>query len=267
MAGGTTATRAYATELMGNMNAFPKQQILGIDVAAITVDEFIDLLVVAARARRRWRVAYVNAANYNLAARDRRYAEALRAADLVYADGQAVVWAGRSLGRPLPERVNAGDFFVRFCERCAREGLTLFLLGSRPGVAEQAAEHFRSLAPGLAIAGTHHGHFDARESDAVVAAINRAAPDLLIVGIGSPRQELWAAKEIERLNVGVAWTVGALFEYFGGMRWRAPVWMRRVGLEWLFRLALEPRRLWRRYLIGNWQFVWRVWRARRSGAS
>jgi N-acetylglucosaminyldiphosphoundecaprenol N-acetyl-beta-D-mannosaminyltransferase len=246
------------------VKGFATQPILGVDVAAVTVDGFIDLMIEAARERRRWRVGYVNAANYNLAARDSRYAEALRSFDLVYADGQAVVWAARYLGRPIPERVNAGDFFVRFCRRCARAGISLYLLGSRPGVAERAAECFRSNAPGLRILGFQHGHFDPAQSGPVVEAINAADPDILVIGMGSPRQELWAAENFERLHVGVAWTVGALFEYFGGERRRAPLWMRKAGLEWLFRLALEPRRLWRRYLVGNWQFLWKVWKERRN---
>lgn len=247
-------------------DAIATSPILGVDVARVTTGQFIQYVTAAARERRRRRVCYVNAANFNLAARDGRFASVLRSADLVYADGQAVVWAERWLGTPLPERVNAGDFFERFCGTCAREGLKLFFLGSRPGVAERAAGNLVARHAGLQVAGTHHGHFEASESDAILGEINRVAPDVLVVGMGAPRQETWVADHIERLDVGVAWCVGALFEYFSGTRRRAPVWMRKAGLEWLFRLVLEPRRLWRRYLVGNWTFLWRVWRSRRSGA-
>jgi N-acetylglucosaminyldiphosphoundecaprenol N-acetyl-beta-D-mannosaminyltransferase len=251
---------------MAGIDAILASQILGINVARLTVEQFIERVVAAARERQRWRVCYVNAANFNLAANDNRYAEVLRAADVVYADGQAVVWASRCLGCPLPERVNAGDFFDRFCEACARENLSLYFLGSRPGVARQAAQNIVKRIGNLRIVGTRDGYFELAQSADVVAEINRLAPDILIVGMGAPRQEFWVAEQHGNLNVGVAWCVGALFEYVAGETLRAPVWMRKAGLEWVFRLVLEPRRLWRRYLVGNWIFLWRVLRARRSTA-
>ena len=242
------------------------RRILEIPVACLTVAEFIERTVSAARERRRWRVCYVNAANFNLAAEDCRYAKVLRTANIVYADGQAVVWASRYLGCPLPERVNAGDFFERFCEVCARERLTLYFLGSRPGVAQRASQNLADRIAELRILGARDGYFDLAQSDEVVAEINRLSPDVLIVGMGAPRQEFWVAERMDRLNVGVAWCVGALLEYVAGATFRAPVWMRKAGLEWVFRLVLEPRRLWQRYLVGNWAFLYRVWRLRRSSA-
>jgi len=249
-------------------NQIPTSSILGINVARLTVDQFIDCVLAAARERRRWRVCYVNAANFNLAATERRYAEVLRSADLVYADGQAVVWASRYLGCPLPERVNAGDFFERFCKACARANLTLCFIGSGPGIAQRAAQNLMERVAGLRIVAAREGYFEPTMTGTIVGEINQLAPDFLVVGMGAPRQELWVADNIHRLDVGVAWSVGALFEYFSGYRARAPVWMRRAGLEWLFRLALEPRRLCKRYLVGNWVFAWRVMRERwsRSGA-
>jgi len=211
-------------------------------------------------------VTYLNAHCSNLAARDAEYRAAVNRFGLVYADGQGVVWASRALGAPVPERVNAGDFIPDFCRLCAIEGIRLFLLGSYQGVPERAAQTWSKAAPGLAVAGTRHGFFTPEEEESVAAAINAARPDILIVGMSAPRQELWALRWAERLHVPVIWCVGALFEYFSDTRPRAPVWMRRAGLEWLFRLALEPRRLWRRYLVGNARFVWRVLRARRKQA-
>lgn len=251
---------------MAVVNRIPTSRILGIEVARLTVEQFIEHVIAAARERRRWKIGYVNAANFNLAAEDNRYAAALRSTDVVYADGQAVVWASRHLGCPLPERVNAGDFFDRFCEVCAREQLTLYFLGSRPGVAEQAARNLTARISNLRIVGVRDGYFDPSQSEAIIAESNRLAPHVLIVGMGAPRQELWVSDHFDKLNVGVAWCVGALLEYVAGVTRRAPVWMRKAGLEWVFRLALEPRRLWRRYLVGNWAFLWRVWRARHSRA-
>ena len=209
-------------------------------------------------------VTYLNAHCSNLAARDAEYRAAVNRFGLVYADGQGVVWASRALGALVPERVNAGDFIPDFCRLCASEGIRLFLLGSYEGVPERAAQTWSKAAPGLAIAGTRHGFFTPEEEESVAAAINAARPDILIVGMSAPRQELWTLRWAQRLHVPVIWCVGALFEYFSDTRPRAPVWMRRAGLEWLFRLALEPRRLWRRYLVGNARFVWRVLRAEKK---
>ena len=211
-------------------------------------------------------VTYLNAHCSNLAARDAEYRAAVNRFGLVYADGQGVVWGSRALGAPVPERVNAGDFIPDFCRLCASEGIRLFLLGSYEGVPERAAQTWSKAAPGLTVAGTRHGFFTPEEEESVAAQINAARPNILIVGMSAPRQELWTLRWAQRLHVPVIWCVGALFEYFSDTRLRAPVWMRRAGLEWLFRLALEPRRLWRRYLVGNARFVWRVLRARRKQA-
>jgi len=238
-------------------------EILGIPTAQITVEQFIEQVVAAARERRRMRICYVNAANFNLAIKEKRYFDVMRSADLVYADGQAVVWASRYLGCPLPERVNAGDFFERFCARCAQERLTLYLLGSQAGVAQQASQNLTSRIADLRILGARSGYFDPAEMDLIMKEINYLGPDILIVGMGAPRQEYWVADHMAELNVTVAWCVGALFEYVAGVTRRAPIWMRKVGLEWAFRLVLEPRRLWRRYLVGNWIFLWRILRSKR----
>jgi N-acetylglucosaminyldiphosphoundecaprenol N-acetyl-beta-D-mannosaminyltransferase len=239
---------------------------LGVPLRAITTKEFIDYVIAqtvdcrAAPISSPLFITYLNAACSNLAASVDDYREILHNADIVYADGQAIVWASRWLGTPIPERVNAADFFVEFCQSAAAQGLRLYFLGSYPGIAPAAAERLTAQVPGLTVCGTEHGFFEG-EGEAVVRAIRAAQPDILIVGMGVPRQERWAWKHRNELRVPTIWCVGALFEYYSGYRWRAPVWMRRAGLEWLFRLVLEPRRLWRRYIIGNVVFLARVVRA------
>jgi N-acetylglucosaminyldiphosphoundecaprenol N-acetyl-beta-D-mannosaminyltransferase len=244
------------------MSDFEAVDFLGIRLARVTTREFAETLIAWAKAHRRARVTYINAMCVNQAADDADYRRCLQSADLVYADGQSVVWAARRFGSPVPERVNAGDFFVEFCRRCAAENLSLFLLGSSAGRAEAAAGRLLGEAPGLSIVGTHHGYLTPENTPHAVAAINAVRPNLLIVGMGVPLQERWLWRHWEEIDVPVAWCVGALFDYLAGAFPRAPVWMRRAGLEWLFRLALEPRRLGRRYLIGNPRFVWRVLRRR-----
>jgi N-acetylglucosaminyldiphosphoundecaprenol N-acetyl-beta-D-mannosaminyltransferase len=242
----------------------PPARFLECPLHPVTARRFIEIATEAAAVRRPLTITYLNAHCSNLAARDAEYRAILGRCDLVYADGQAVVWAARRLGAPVPERVNAGDFILDFCRACARKGLRLYLLGCEGGLAEKAARCWQTSVPGLAIAGTHHGFFDEPEEEAVAQAIRAARPDVLLVGMSAPRQEKWMARWAPSLGVPVVWCVGALFEYSSGARRRAPRWLRRAGLEWLFRLALEPGRLWRRYLLGNLVFLRRLFRAARA---
>ncbi|MDR7386279.1 MAG: WecB/TagA/CpsF family glycosyltransferase, partial [Armatimonadota bacterium] len=172
--------------------------------------------------------------------------------------------ASRRLGRPLPERVPGVELMEALCERAARQGWPIFLLGGLPGVAEQAAAELRRRWPGLPVAGTHHGYFQVE--GAVVEAVARSGAALLFCGLGSPRQELWLSRHLDRLGVRVAMGVGGSLDVLAGRSARAPAWLRRVHLEWLYRLLREPRR-WRRQLALP-HFAWLVLRSasRREGA-
>lgn len=251
------------------VNRICKVDILDVPVHAITTSEFISVLLQRALLLREKPhfVCYLNAACSNIAANDREYRELLLLADCVYADGQAIVWASRALGNPLPERVNAGDFILEFCSRARDQNLKIALVGGRPNVASTAARSWMQAVPGLQIAGAWDGFFS-DGGEAVVDAVAETQADILLVGMGVPLQEKWAWKFRQEFGVNVIWCVGALFEYYGEGRPRAPVWLRRWGLEWLFRLMLEPKRLWKRYLLGNTRFIYRTfryWISRPSG--
>jgi N-acetylglucosaminyldiphosphoundecaprenol N-acetyl-beta-D-mannosaminyltransferase len=144
----------------------------------------------------------------------------------------------------------------------AEHGFRLFLLGGRPGVAAAAADAMRQRCSGLHIAGTHDGYFHEADTPQVIAAVNQARPDVLLVGFGVPRQELWLSKHRDQLHATVRMGVGGLFDYYSGRIPRAPQWLREIGLEWVWRLWQEPGRLWKRYIIGNPLFLYRVWRQR-----
>lgn len=264
------------------MNDTGKVSFLGLPLAAITTRQFLAGLQGEARARTApFTVGYLNAATVNLAFANPEYARLLARMNCLYADGQAVVWGTRWLGSPIPERINAGDFTRELICEAAAAGLKLALVGGRPGAqcgtgvspviritgetpmpqlseADRAAEIFKSWAPGLRVVFTHHGFFSETEAEVLRAQVEAADPDLVLLGMGSPRQERFALEWSARGRARVWWCVGALFEYYAGTRRRAPVWMRRAGLEWAFRLALEPARLWKRYIIGNPLFVWHV---------
>lgn len=227
-----------------------------LPIRPLRIEGLIDLLVQRARCGVRTTVCYANAHTANMACRDRRFREALCSSDVLYADGASLVWASRWSEARLPERMTAADYFVDFAGRCAADGLSLYLLGGEEGVAEKAAARLQAEIPKLTIAGFHHGFFTEGESAEIVAEINAASPDVLAVGLSSPRQELWAVEHADDLTVPVRWCVGAVFDYLAGRERRAPAWMCAMGGEWLFRLLVDPVGKWRRYLLGNPLFVW-----------
>jgi N-acetylglucosaminyldiphosphoundecaprenol N-acetyl-beta-D-mannosaminyltransferase len=197
-------------------------------------------------------------------------------AGLVLADGAPVVVVARLLGRPLPGRVAGSDLAPALFEASERHGgLRVFLLGAGPGVAERAAGHIASRWPAVRVVGTYSPPLgferDVAENEAILAKIAAERPDVLLVGLGAPKQELWVDAHRTRIEAGVTLCIGATIDFLAGEKRRAPQWMRRAGLEWLHRVASEPRRLLRRYARDAWVFprlVWRQWVAdMRQGAS
>lgn len=195
----------------------------------------------------------------NVAQRDDAFMQVLRdRSRIAYADGMAVVWASRIGGRGVPERCTTTDLFPQLMEQAARRGHRVFFLGAAPGVAALCAERMVARYDGLQVVGTRDGFFGPELDEDVISEINDATPDIVFVGMGMPHQEKWVAAHRHRLRAPAVMTCGATFDFHSGRVRRAPLWMRRSGLEWLFRLLLEPRRLWRRYLLGNAAFIWYV---------
>lgn len=205
---------------------------------------------------------YLNAHTVNLGLRrGSRLGPALKALDLLYPDGMSVVRSARSKGFPASERVSAADFFLRFCWAAAARNRSLALVGGSPGLANRCAGHLEEIVPGLRIPFSHHGYLpkDSVERAAVAERLAESNPGIVLLGMGSPAQEEFAAELRDRYRLATVWCVGALFEYYTpGVRRHAPLWMRRHGLEWVFRLSQEPLRLGRRYLLGNVEFLLRT---------
>jgi N-acetylglucosaminyldiphosphoundecaprenol N-acetyl-beta-D-mannosaminyltransferase len=206
------------------------------------------------------RVMYVNAHVVNRTRELPALRQALQSADLVYCDGYGVRVAARALDLPVPHRMTGADWVWGLAALCEASGRSLYLLGSEPNTAAEAAARLHRWYPGLNIAGTHHGYgdLDSPQNERVVEDINARRPDIVLVGMGTPKQELWVDRYADRLDVNVVWTVGALLDYLSGRVPRAPRWLADNGLEWIFRLGVEPRRMWRRYLLGNPAFLARV---------
>ena len=199
----------------------------------------------------------VNAHMVNLCAGDPNFAAKVRNSDLLYPDGQAVVWASRLLGHPAPHRVATTDLIYPLAAMCARRGFSMFFFGARPGVADRAARRLSSRFAGLRI-DTHHGYIDDTDMPNVLERIERSAPAVLLVGLGDPLQQEWVARYRSAVSAPAILTCGGLFDWISGDRRRPPNWLVRAGLEWAWRLLMEPRRLAGRYLLGNPAFVWRV---------
>ena len=204
----------------------------------------------------------LNAAKVVQMASDPQLREIVRSCDLVNADGASIVWASRLLGRPVPERVAGIDLFTAIVERAASSGHGVYFLGATDEVLDEMLARFRGRFPTLRIAGSRNGYWD--DDAAVIAAVRRARPDFLFLAIPSPRKEYWLHEHLEDLGVPFVMGVGGSFDVVAGKVQRAPVWVQRAGGEWLYRLCQEPRRMWKRYLVGNTKFValtireWRV---------
>lgn len=230
-----------------------------IDLGGVLLDQ-VDMAAAVDRvrafldSRQPHQIVTVNVDFLSIAERDSDFRSLINQADLAVADGMPLVWASRLQQHPLPERVAGVDLVEASCEVAATEGHGVFLLGAAPGVAEAAAQTLQDRHPGLRIAGVYSppfGAMDPEEDRHIVELIRRAAPGLLFVALGAPRQDHWIRAHLHELNVPVAMGVGCVFDLLAGSVSRAPAWMQRVGLEWAFRLGQEPGRLWRRYIVND----------------
>ena len=200
-------------------------------------------------------IAVVNAAKLVKMRHDEELRQSILAADIVGADGVPVVWASRWLGLPLPGRVNGTDLMMDLLEKGNQHGYRIFFFGAQAEVLDQVLDVVRTQYPGVKIAGARHGYFTQDEEWDIVRQIQSSQADILFIAFGTPMKELWIKKYLQAMEVPVVHGVGGSFDVLAGIIPRAPVWMQNGGLEWLFRLLQEPRRMWRRYLYTNTQFV------------
>lgn len=237
--------------------------ILGISVLAIRWDDAVALLNRLIAERRFTKVSFLNAHNANIACSDPDFAEALDDF-LILPDGIGVDLAAQLLyGAPFPDNLNGTDFVPAFLQASTRP-LTVGLLGATRVNAEAASVKLAALAVQHNFVVIHDGYFSAAQEPEIIGRIAALRPDMLLVAMGVPRQELWIARHIDERHCTMPVAVGALLDFLSGSVPRAPLWMRRLRLEWLFRLAVEPARLWRRYVVGNPVFLWRVAKQRWS---
>ena len=248
--------------------SIPRVDVLGVGVSAINMHTALEVID-------RWIIdgsqQYVCVSGVHGVMESQRD-ESLRrihnAAGLVTPDGMPLVWLSKLHGWRNTSRVYGPDLMLELCERSLATGYRHFFYGGNTGVPERLAERLQRRFPGLIVAGTYSPPFRALsddEDEALVRRINDAKADIVWVGLSTPKQEYWMARHVGRLTAPVLIGVGAAFDFHAGLKRQAPRWMQRSGLEWFFRLASEPRRLWRRYLVNNPSFVWltllQAWRA------
>ena len=229
--------------------------LFGVPVAAITMDAALGLVDEAISAKRPLQIGVVNAAKLVNMRRNEELRADVLSSDLVLADGMAVVWASRILGRPLPERVAGIDLMMGMLARGNAAHHRVYCLGATPEVLDAVVTRIRREYPGITVAGSHHGYFKEADEPRVAANIAAAQPDILLIAMTSPRKERFLSRWSRDLAVPVCHGVGGSFDVFGGYVQRAPQRWQRLGLEWLYRVKQEPRRLWKRYFTTNSAFV------------
>lgn len=218
-------------------------------------DEAVDLLMERALNREGGRIYFANAHTMVTAFTTPALADALACSDLLLADGSGVRWGSKLLGTPLIHNLNGTDLIPALAAAGAPHGLSVYLLGAQPGVAEDAAANLAAAHPGLKIAGTQHGFFAPEETEQVLEDIRAARPHVLLVAFGVPIQELWIHQYADQLPGITVIGVGGLLDFLARRVPRAPRIIRAIGMEWIWRLAMEPGRLWRRYVGGNLAFL------------
>lgn len=239
--------------------------VLDFPVHMMGLAEAVNELQTALEREIRVRVVTLNPEMIMLARRNQKLAWAIRRADLTVPDGTGVVWALRLAGFKGQERVGGVDLVEEFIRATRNRGIKIFLLGGEPGVAAEASRRMKSMWPWVQVVGAAHGYHSSTDDERLVGTINSSGPDLLLVGMGLPKQEIWLAENWERLDVPVGIGVGGGIDLWAGRTKRAPGLLRRLGLEWLYRALREPWRFSRLRVLPL--FVWTVMRSRRNGST
>lgn len=250
-----------------NIQANDDFHIFGVRVHNASMNDAVNWMYDGLEKNLRTTVGFVNTDCLNKAFNNDDYHHTLNHLDRVFPDGIGVRMAVQMHGQGVADNVNGTDLFPMLCERLAGTRHSLFLLGAKPGIAEATADNMKLRYPELKIAGTRDGYFTADEEQDVINQINESGANVLLVALGAPRQENWIKQNHKLLEPGLMMGVGGLFDFYSGRISRAPVWVREIGLEWVWRLMQEPRRMWQRYLVGNFTFLYRVWREKTRNGS
>jgi N-acetylglucosaminyldiphosphoundecaprenol N-acetyl-beta-D-mannosaminyltransferase len=239
-----------------------KIQILGVQVNSVNLEDSIKLIEKFILEKGKHQVCVPNVYTTVLMQKDDELKKINNSCSLAVPDGMPLVWVSKLYGKPIPERVTGSDLFQRFAKVAAQKGYKFFFLGAAPDTVKKMTVNLEEKYPLLNIVGTYSPpflkDFPEEENHKMIGIINKTKPDVLWVGLTAPKQEKWIGRNLDKLNVPVSIGVGAVFDFMAGKARRAPNWLQKIGLEWLYRLCQEPGRLWKRYLVGNSIFIWGV---------
>jgi len=250
------ASLAFRNKRLGNKSSF---RLFGIKIDNVTLDSAVTKILSPSSNECPKTACFVNVNTFNLSNKNSALSDAINTFDFAFADGSGIRIAAQMQGHRLLANVNGTDMLPVLCERARYNNQSIFLLGSETDIARRAAVNLQRIHPDLCVAGTHHGYFDKQGSKDVISKINASKADILLVALGSPIQERWLQEHKSKLHVNTAIAVGGLFDFYSGRIQRAPVWMRELGIEWVWRLIQEPRIKFKRYVIGNPIFLFRCW--------
>lgn len=239
-----------------------KVTLLGITINNITMGVAIETIFEWLNNETSKQICFVNADCVNIAHNNKAYMKVLGDADLCLADGIGLKLAGKFLSQGIAQNLCGTDVFPRLCQSISGTDVTLFLLGARSEAVEGVVDWIHVHYPGIKVCGYQHGYFQPEEESIIIQRIKNSGAQLLLVAFGVPKQDMWIHEHLKESGVRVAMGVGGLFDFYSGRIPRAPLWMREIGMEWLYRLIQEPGRMWKRYLVGNVVFMWRVFKAK-----
>lgn len=246
---------------MDTMDSTNKLNVLDVDFLSISMEEALAVLQHVIDSGDKETVSFINADCLNISCKDQDYRAILQSQNIVLPDGAGINIACRVIGERLVANLNGTDLIPQLWEVAPEKGYRFFLLGAAPGVTDRMKAKLEETYPGLEVAGVQHGYFDhATESASVIEKINATKPNIVLVAFGAPVQEKWIDQHKSSIDSNLVIGVGGLFDFYSGDKKRAPMWMRNHGIEWMYRLYLEPGRLWRRYIVGNPMFVYRVFK-------
>lgn len=234
------------------MKTYETVDILGVKVANISFDDTINYIVEATKSKAKTSIFTPNINLLVAAHKDEQYKEVLNTSSLLIPDGKPLIWTSKLFNQPLAEKVSGSSLFFRICEVAASKNLRVFLLGAGPGVGKMAKKNLEARYPGLTISGTYSPPYgfenDPSEIETIIERLRKSEADILIVGLGAPKQENFISSYLNRYEIPVSLGLGSSIDYAAGVQKMAPEWMKKAGLGWLFRLVDQPARLGKRYL-------------------
>ena len=229
--------------------------VFGCDVAALNMHETLKEVENVINSRRLTQHVVINAGKVVLMNKDKELKNIITKCPIINADGQSIVWASKFLGKNLPERVAGIDLMEELIKLSVEKEYGIYFFGAKEEVVKKVIEHYKEIYPSLKVSGYRNGYFKDEDIPQITDDMRKSKADILLVAFSSPKKEYWLSENISKINIPFCMGVGGSFDVVAGKTKRAPIWMQRIGLEWFYRFIQEPKRMWKRYLIGNTKFI------------